>query len=82
MDEIFGEVGFAQADLARKEKIERDLGLTALLDGGLHGGDVAGAGRISDSDSQDEAKKDAINASATATADQHIPVIGGGEKTL
>ena len=33
MDELFGEVGFAAADGARKERIERDIGLTALLDG-------------------------------------------------
>lgn len=33
MDELFGAVGYAQADLARKEKIEHDIGLTALLEG-------------------------------------------------
>ncbi|GAB7365028.1 hypothetical protein MBLNU230_g5809t1 [Neophaeotheca triangularis] len=33
MDELFGAVGFAQDDLARKERIEREIGLTALLDG-------------------------------------------------
>lgn len=33
MDELFGEVGFAAADASRKEKIERDIGLTALLNG-------------------------------------------------
>lgn len=33
MDELFGEVGFAQADRERKDRIERDIGLTALLDG-------------------------------------------------
>lgn len=33
MDELFGEVGFAAADHSRKEKIERDIGLTALLNG-------------------------------------------------
>ncbi|KEF61143.1 uncharacterized protein A1O9_02708 [Exophiala aquamarina CBS 119918] len=33
MDELFGEIGFAQADRARKEKIEDDIGLTALLNG-------------------------------------------------
>ena len=33
MDELFGEAGFAQADKARKEKIENDIGLTALLNG-------------------------------------------------
>jgi hypothetical protein len=37
MDELFGEVGFAQADLSRKQKIERDIGLTALLNGGTAG---------------------------------------------
>lgn len=33
MDELFGEVGFAAADHARKERIERDIGLFALLNG-------------------------------------------------
>jgi hypothetical protein len=33
MDELFGEVGFATADKELKEKIERDIGLTALLNG-------------------------------------------------
>lgn len=33
MDELFGEVGFAQADLQLKAQIEREIGLTALLDG-------------------------------------------------
>ncbi|KAI9371718.1 general substrate transporter [Aspergillus egyptiacus] len=33
MDELFGSVGFAQDDLERKERIERDIGLTALLNG-------------------------------------------------
>lgn len=33
MDEIFGESGFAQADLALKQRIERDIGLTALIYG-------------------------------------------------
>lgn len=33
MDELFGEVGFAAADRERKEKIEADIGLTALLNG-------------------------------------------------
>lgn len=31
MDELFGETRFAQADNELKEKIERDIGLTALL---------------------------------------------------
>ncbi|KAL3477051.1 general substrate transporter [Aspergillus californicus] len=34
MDEIFGSVGLAQADAERKERIEREIGLTALLEGG------------------------------------------------
>ena len=34
MDELFGEVGFAQADIARKQAIEDRIGLTALLNGG------------------------------------------------
>jgi MFS family permease len=33
MDILFGEAGFAQADLALKQKIERDIGLTALVFG-------------------------------------------------
>lgn len=33
MDELFGEVGFAHADLELKAKIERDIGLTSLLGG-------------------------------------------------
>lgn len=31
MDELFGEVGFAAADLSTKARIEREIGLTALL---------------------------------------------------
>lgn len=33
MDELFGDAGFAEADLALKAKIEKDIGLTALLYG-------------------------------------------------
>ncbi|THY57751.1 putative MFS monosaccharide transporter [Aureobasidium pullulans] len=33
MDELFGDAGFAQADLALKQRIEKDIGLTALLYG-------------------------------------------------
>lgn len=33
MDELFGEAGFAQEDSDRREKIERDIGLHALLNG-------------------------------------------------
>lgn len=33
MDELFGEAGFAQADLTLKQRIEREIGLTALLYG-------------------------------------------------
>jgi hypothetical protein len=36
MDELFGEAGFAQADLDRKARIEREIGLTQLLDGDEH----------------------------------------------
>ena len=37
MDELFGsgDARFAAEDLARKERIERDIGLTALLNGDL-----------------------------------------------
>lgn len=33
MDEVFGTAGLSQADTDRKERIERDIGLTALLNG-------------------------------------------------
>jgi hypothetical protein len=33
MDELFGDAGFAEADQALKTRIERDIGLTALLYG-------------------------------------------------
>lgn len=33
MDELFGDAGFAEADQALKSRIERDIGLTALLYG-------------------------------------------------
>lgn len=41
MDELFGsgDTRFAADDLARKERIERDIGLTALLNGGEMTGD-------------------------------------------
>lgn len=42
MDELFGEVGFAQADRARKERIEREIGLTGLLEGDDAGACVSG----------------------------------------
>lgn len=35
MDELFGSAGFAAADTAMKERIEREIGLTALLDGDI-----------------------------------------------
>lgn len=39
MDELFGsgDARFAAEDLARKERIERDIGLTALLNGDVSG---------------------------------------------
>lgn len=39
MDELFGsgDARFAAEDLARKERIEREIGLTALLNGDLSG---------------------------------------------
>lgn len=33
MDELFGEVGFAHADLETKARIELEIGLTALIGG-------------------------------------------------
>jgi hypothetical protein len=65
MDELFGEVGFAQADLARKEKIERDIGLIALLGGP----EAAAAEHTSDSD---EGKKGGA---------EHVTPAIPGEKT-
>jgi hypothetical protein len=48
MDELFGsgDVRFAAEDSARKERIERDIGLTALLNGDVSsfGDDKAGSG--------------------------------------
>jgi hypothetical protein len=35
MDELFGDAGFAEADQALKTRIERDIGLTALLYGNM-----------------------------------------------
>ncbi|PSK60245.1 hypothetical protein B9Z65_1143 [Elsinoe australis] len=37
MDELFGEAGFASADLTLKKQIEDDIGLTALIAGGDEG---------------------------------------------
>jgi hypothetical protein len=56
MDEIFGEVGFAAADRERKEKIERDIGLTALLNGEEHVAEkhIPGESKDSDSDKDPE----------------------------
>lgn len=45
MDEIFGEVGFAQADLAIKARIEREIGLTALLGDDDRVASIAGPGK-------------------------------------
>jgi len=44
MDEIFGsgEARFAAEDAARKDRIERDIGLTALLHGDQAGGGSSG----------------------------------------
>lgn len=37
MDELFGEAGFAEADLSLKQRIEREIGLTSLLYGDAEG---------------------------------------------
>jgi len=54
MDELFGEVGFAAADHDRKARIEREIGLIALLQGEDVSHDIpdekAGSGKLSDSD--------------------------------
>lgn len=52
MDELFGEVGFAQADLERKERIEREIGLFALLNGEEHVADKHLPDEKSDSDKE------------------------------
>lgn len=49
MDELFGEAGFAQADLALKQRIEKDIGLTALIYGGEDGGEESDERKVSDS---------------------------------
>ena len=41
MDELFGSVGLAAEDAKTKEKIERDIGLYALLSDGDDNGGVA-----------------------------------------
>ena len=56
MDELFGEVGFAQADLARKEQIENDVGLTALLNGDEAPAEKAMPDEKSDSDRENGEK--------------------------
>ncbi|RMY74654.1 hypothetical protein D0863_03081 [Hortaea werneckii] len=52
MDEIFGDAGLAHADNERKEKIERDIGLTALLGGDDHAGSLPDEKNTSGSDSE------------------------------
>lgn len=51
-DEIFGDAGLAHADNERKEKIERDIGLTALLGGDDHAGSLPDEKNTSGSDSE------------------------------
>ena len=51
-DEIFGDAGLAHADNERKEKIERDIGLTALLGGDEHAGTFSDEKNTSGSDSE------------------------------
>ncbi|KAL4966082.1 putative MFS monosaccharide transporter [Aspergillus stella-maris] len=50
MDEVFGEVGFAREDLERKARIERDIGLTALLGGNEPVTTAAGTGVVGEKD--------------------------------
>ncbi|KAI6997572.1 putative MFS monosaccharide transporter [Hortaea werneckii] len=52
MDELFGQAGFAAADAERKEKIEHDIGLTALLGGDEHAGTLPDEKTASGSDSE------------------------------
>ncbi|KAI7544124.1 putative MFS monosaccharide transporter [Hortaea werneckii] len=52
MDELFGQAGFAAADAERKEKIEHDIGLTALLGGDEHAGSLPDEKTVSGSDSE------------------------------
>lgn len=50
MDELFGsgDARFAAEDLARKERIERDIGLTALLSGNPE--DAPSSGKLDSGD--------------------------------
>ena len=70
MDELFGEVGFAAADMARKEKIERDIGLTALL-----GGPEAVAGS-----SDDDMKAAEVTEEVKGAPAPQIPEVSAGKK--
>lgn len=59
MDELFGEVGFAAADLATKARIEREVGLTALLGDEDRNASIAGEkdGKIADGGSEDQVEQ-------------------------
>jgi hypothetical protein len=57
MDELFGSVGFASADNQRKERIEREIGLTALLAGEDVEPKIPGVDHFSKSDSDDGVTK-------------------------
>lgn len=54
MDELFGEVGFAEADLKAKARIEREIGLTALLGDDDRNESITGANGIKGEDSPPE----------------------------
>jgi hypothetical protein len=54
MDELFGEVGFAAADAARKERIENEIGLTALLNGETQAHGLTTAEKVGDGSDSDK----------------------------
>ena len=54
MDELFGEVGFAAADLSTKARIEREVGLTDLLGDGDRNASLAGGKTGSSADGQSD----------------------------
>ena len=54
MDELFGAVGFATADAERKERIEHEIGLTALLNGETHAPGLATVDKVADGSDSDK----------------------------
>ncbi|KAI7395149.1 hypothetical protein KC336_g15961, partial [Hortaea werneckii] len=57
MDELFGSGGFAQRDLEMKNRIEREIGLTALLGFENHESPMQTDEKLRDSGSEDMVEK-------------------------